>query len=59
MAETELTSSDFTESAAPFRLFGEWLEDAVKTEPNDPNAVALATNAAVPSWSEPKPNVGQ
>ena len=43
MAETELTSSDFTESAAPFRLFGEWLNDAVKSEPNDPNAVALAT----------------
>ena len=30
MAETELTSSDFTESAAPFRLFGEWLDDAVE-----------------------------
>ena len=43
MAETELTSSDFTQSATPFRLFGEWLEDAAKTEPNDPNAVALAT----------------
>lgn len=27
----------------PFRLFGEWLEEAGKSEPNDPNATALAT----------------
>jgi len=27
----------------PFELFGEWLEEAEKSEPNDPNAVALAT----------------
>lgn len=27
----------------PFALFGEWLEDARKREPNDPNAMALAT----------------
>ena len=27
----------------PFVLFGEWLEDAQKKEPNDPNAMALAT----------------
>lgn len=27
----------------PFALFGEWLEDAKKKEPNDPNAMALAT----------------
>ena len=43
MAETELTKHDFTESAEPFRLFAEWLADAEKSEPNDPNAVALAT----------------
>jgi pyridoxamine 5'-phosphate oxidase len=43
MAETELTSSDFTESAEPFRLFGAWLEDAATSEPNDPTGVALAT----------------
>ena len=43
MSETELTSGDFTESAEPFRLFGEWLDDATKSEPNDPNGVALAT----------------
>jgi pyridoxamine 5'-phosphate oxidase len=35
--------ADFTESAEPFRLFADWLEDATRSEPNDPNAVALAT----------------
>ena len=27
----------------PFDLFGEWFNEAEKSEPNDPNAVALAT----------------
>ena len=27
----------------PFELFGQWLIDAEKSEPNDPNAMALAT----------------
>ncbi|MBZ9654211.1 pyridoxamine 5'-phosphate oxidase [Phyllobacterium lublinensis] len=39
----KLTTDDFTEKTEPFDLFGEWLADATKTEPNDPNAVALAT----------------
>jgi pyridoxamine 5'-phosphate oxidase len=51
MSGTELTSgdsttdspADFTERAEPFRLFAEWLDDATKSELNDPNAVALAT----------------
>ncbi len=43
MNEIGLTSSDFTERAEPFRLFSEWLADATKSEPNDPNGVALAT----------------
>lgn len=43
MNERELTSHDFTEAAEPFRLFAEWLQDATKSEPNDPNGVALAT----------------
>jgi pyridoxamine 5'-phosphate oxidase len=43
MNEIGLTSGDFTESAEPFRLFSEWLADATKSEPNDPNGVALAT----------------
>ena len=28
----------------PIHLFGTWMEEAKKTEPNDPNAVALATS---------------
>ena len=43
MSDTELTTGDFTESAEPFRLFADWLADATKSEPNDPNGVALAT----------------
>jgi pyridoxamine 5'-phosphate oxidase len=43
MTDTELKSGDFTESAEPFRLFAAWLEDATKSEPNDPNGLALAT----------------
>lgn len=43
MNETGLKSGDFTERPEPFRLFGEWLEDATKSEINDPNGVALAT----------------
>ncbi|KFB10775.1 pyridoxamine 5'-phosphate oxidase [Nitratireductor basaltis] len=34
---------DFTERTEPFALFGEWLDVARETEPNDPNAMALAT----------------
>ncbi len=33
----------FTERNDPFVLFQEWLADATKSEPNDPNAMALAT----------------
>lgn len=43
MSETGLTTGDFTQAAEPFRLFAEWLEDAGKSEINDPNALALAT----------------
>lgn len=43
MSENELTSGDFTEQNEPFALFGAWLREAETTEPNDPNAVALAT----------------
>ncbi|MCX5497433.1 pyridoxamine 5'-phosphate oxidase [Kaistia dalseonensis] len=35
--------SDFTESADPFGLMAAWLLEAEKSEPNDPNAMALAT----------------
>src|ERR1043166_4333698 len=40
---TPLTSGDFTEAAEPFALFGEWFAEACKSEPNDPNAMSLAT----------------
>ncbi len=33
----------FTERNDPFQLFTEWMEDAKKSEPNDPNAMALST----------------
>ncbi len=35
--------SDLDSVAEPFRLFSEWLVDATTSEPNDPNAMALAT----------------
>ncbi len=43
MSETELTTGDFTQAAEPYLLFKQWLEDATASEPNDPNAVALAS----------------
>ena len=43
MSETWLTNGDFTEAGEPLQLFGAWLDDAGKSEPNDPNAVALAS----------------
>ncbi|WP_022723819.1 pyridoxamine 5'-phosphate oxidase [Rhodopseudomonas sp. B29] len=41
--QSELTSGDFTAAEEPFALFAEWLGEATKSEPNDPNAMALAT----------------
>src|SRR5947209_9526982 len=38
-----LTSGDFTEAEEPFALFAAWFAEACKSEPNDPNAMALAT----------------
>ena len=43
MADTGLTDGDFTLAPEPYALFARWLEDAAASEPNDPNAVALAT----------------
>lgn len=40
---TWLTSGDFTAAEEPFRLFAAWFEEASRTEPSDPNAMALAT----------------
>jgi len=40
---TSGTSADFTAAEEPFALFAEWFAEACKSEPNDPNAMALAT----------------
>lgn len=40
---SELISGDFTAAEEPFGLFATWFAEAVKSEPNDPNAMALAT----------------
>jgi pyridoxamine 5'-phosphate oxidase len=38
-----LTDGDFTDISAPFVLFERWFEEAKASEPNDPNAMAIAT----------------
>jgi pyridoxamine 5'-phosphate oxidase len=43
MSDAELMIGDFSSREEPFSLFDEWLAEAMKTEVNDPNAVALAT----------------
>ena len=40
---TWLTSGDFTAAEEPIRLFAAWMEDASRSEPRDPTAMALAT----------------
>lgn len=42
MSDATLRRSDL-ESEDPFRLFEAWMADATASEPNDPNAMALAT----------------
>lgn len=39
----KLTGGDSAEAAEPFDLFASWFAEAHKSEPNDPNAMALAT----------------
>ena len=36
-------AGDFTALDEPFELFAAWMRDAERSEPNDPNAMALAT----------------
>lgn len=43
MVTNPLNDSDFTTRDDPYRLFADWLTDATASEPNDPNATALAT----------------
>ena len=38
-----LKNGEFTESAEPLHLFHAWMAEAKGAEPNDPNAMALAT----------------
>lgn len=38
-----LRSGDFTAADEPLRLFAAWMAEARQSEPNDPDAVALAT----------------
>ncbi|MEA2984892.1 MAG: pyridoxamine 5-phosphate oxidase [Alphaproteobacteria bacterium] len=38
-----LTDGEFDDSDEPLRLFAAWLEEATRSEPSDPNAMALAT----------------
>lgn len=38
-----LTPGDFTEAQEPFALFQSWFDEAKKSEPNDPHAMALST----------------
>src|SRR6266478_1147457 len=40
---TGLRSGDFSEADEPLRLFATWFEEARQAEPNDPEAMALAT----------------
>ena len=40
-------NSCFLDLDDPIHLFDTWMEEAKKTEPNDPNAVALATSNTV------------
>lgn len=42
-AEGAVTPGDFAEATEPFELFDAWLVEATRHEPNDPNAMALAT----------------
>ncbi|MFN3351607.1 pyridoxamine 5'-phosphate oxidase [Pseudorhodoplanes sp.] len=41
-----LRNGDFTEASEPLALFAAWMEEARRSEPNDPNAMALATAGA-------------
>jgi pyridoxamine 5'-phosphate oxidase len=42
----EIAVRDFTQADEPFALFSVWMGEAEKSEPNDPNAMALATSDA-------------
>lgn len=41
--KSQWDTADFTGAGDPFALFGDWYADAARSEPNDPDAMALAT----------------
>ena len=41
--DAQLADSQIPSGADPFDLFGAWFAEAERSEPNDPNAMALAT----------------
>ncbi len=43
IAATSASAPDFSTAEDPFLLFEIWMKEAEKSEPNDPNAMALAT----------------
>lgn len=49
---TDPEPGDFAEAAEPFALFEQWLQEAARHEPDDPNAMSLATVDA-----EGRPNI--
>jgi pyridoxamine 5'-phosphate oxidase len=42
-SSNSLMSGNFTDAEEPVRLFSAWFQDAVRAEPSDPTAMALAT----------------
>ena len=46
MPDEILTTRDIADAKDPFLTFAEWLKEAEASEPNDPNAIALATSDA-------------
>lgn len=42
-AVTLETTPDFSDATDPFQLFDVWIDEATRTESNDPNAMSLAT----------------
>ena len=40
---TWLTAGDFTDADEPLRLFAAWFDEARRSEPADPDAMALST----------------
>jgi len=41
--EASQLAPDFTGATDPFQLFDEWMAEATRSEPNDPNAMSVAT----------------